>query len=652
MRYIRDIAVMLFLSAAVSVSETGAASGAEFLKIGAGARPEGMAGAFTAIADDASSLYWNPAGMGFIKRQEAMLGRMEYIQKTAYSRLFYVSPFEKTGAAGAEISYLNSSDIPAYDNNALPLSDINTGALSVVLGMGAELQPERIAAGINLKFVSEDLAGSRASAYAADAGILIKDRLNLDEGLFKIIDGWRAGAALRNLGSRMKHFSSADTLPLTFSAGGAAEFLNSNLLFSLQADFIKGGSSALSAGAEYHVHKILSLRAGWREKFNAPADSDRGLRAGLGIQNKDISVDYAYSPYRALGSAHRLSLSAKFGRLYRRNIIRANIARHLEEGKELYRKGDLVAAAKKARGVLKAVPGNAQAKLLLEKTENELSRIENEEEIKKYLAKGKKYFRELDIINAQDTLLTVIELDSSNREALEFLRKIGRIVSHVTDPRAEAERAEREKILKEKGLDKFLADIPEEEENLLYYYTSGLKFAGEGEPDIAAAYFRRAAAEAPDSAEIWFHLGKSYSRMGENRKALDAFGKAVEIEPDYLFAHYEIWDAYFKEANFQKALEAVEKSIELMPDYGQNYIALGKTHEKLGDYPEAVKAYEKLYQLWGGDKEATELLIEALLKAGEKEKAQNIYCEFRKKEELPPDEAKEIEGLFSEEEAE
>jgi hypothetical protein len=47
-----------------------------------------------------------------------------------------------------------------------------------------------------------------------------------------------------------------------------------------------------------------------------------------------------------------------------------------------------------------------------------------------------------------------------------------------------------------------------------------------------------------------------------------------------------------------------------------------------------------------------EMLAEALIKAGEAERAQNIYREFMEKEELPPNEAEEIEGLFSEEEAE
>ena len=43
-------------------------SGGQFLKIGVGARGTGMAGAFSAVSDDLSSIFWNSAGLADVKR--------------------------------------------------------------------------------------------------------------------------------------------------------------------------------------------------------------------------------------------------------------------------------------------------------------------------------------------------------------------------------------------------------------------------------------------------------------------------------------------------------------------------------------------------------------------------------------------------------
>src|SRR2546423_897852 len=46
-------------------------SGASVLNIPVGARAIGMGEAYPALADDASSLYWNPAGIALLNQSEA-----------------------------------------------------------------------------------------------------------------------------------------------------------------------------------------------------------------------------------------------------------------------------------------------------------------------------------------------------------------------------------------------------------------------------------------------------------------------------------------------------------------------------------------------------------------------------------------------------
>src|ERR687894_3315319 len=58
---------------------------AEFLLFGAGARGTALGGAFSAIATDVSSMYYNPAGLALMPRAGAMIGTYDYVADTRYS---------------------------------------------------------------------------------------------------------------------------------------------------------------------------------------------------------------------------------------------------------------------------------------------------------------------------------------------------------------------------------------------------------------------------------------------------------------------------------------------------------------------------------------------------------------------------------------
>ena len=64
--------VFLFITLLVVQPLTASATtlAGDFLSVGGGARALGMGGAFAAVAADASTVYWNAAGIsGFLKRQ-------------------------------------------------------------------------------------------------------------------------------------------------------------------------------------------------------------------------------------------------------------------------------------------------------------------------------------------------------------------------------------------------------------------------------------------------------------------------------------------------------------------------------------------------------------------------------------------------------
>ena len=65
---------------AAKIYPAAGSTSAAFLKIGVGARAIGMAGAFTAVADDPYAIYWNPAGLSLLSGSQASFTHNDYFQ--------------------------------------------------------------------------------------------------------------------------------------------------------------------------------------------------------------------------------------------------------------------------------------------------------------------------------------------------------------------------------------------------------------------------------------------------------------------------------------------------------------------------------------------------------------------------------------------
>ena len=98
----KRISVALVITLAFALNAWAADFAGEALSIGVGARPLGMGGTFAAIADDASTSYWNAAGMVNVEGVEVssvkLTSRSEL--ETGYSYVNLVYNMNKNGALG------------------------------------------------------------------------------------------------------------------------------------------------------------------------------------------------------------------------------------------------------------------------------------------------------------------------------------------------------------------------------------------------------------------------------------------------------------------------------------------------------------------------------------------------------------------------
>jgi hypothetical protein len=110
---------LLAMTLAVLAASPAAATkyAGEFMKIPVGARAVGMGGAFSAVADDATAPYWNPAGMVYLPYREGFLQHAEQFGSLVNHNFGGVvmplkSGTDRRAALGVTMTWVGVNDIP------------------------------------------------------------------------------------------------------------------------------------------------------------------------------------------------------------------------------------------------------------------------------------------------------------------------------------------------------------------------------------------------------------------------------------------------------------------------------------------------------------------------------------------------------------
>lgn len=326
-------------------------AGAQFLKIGPGARVDSLGGAFSAIANDVTTIYWNPAGLSQLEKLSFSDTHTIWLADVRYNYLACAIPIEHVGTLGTSITFLNVPDteittLAQPDGTGLWYSAWDT---AVSLAYARELYHEesgvRLSIGINTKYIHQQIHRESANGVAIDVGTLYHT-------------GWRSlriGMSFSNFGPEMR-FSGPDLqtgaeeagdernadyrpfpdttnpsrkaelatieypLPTNFRIGIAYDLIDNetNLLtIALDGNHPNDNSERLNFGLEYWYRKMAAIRAGYKLRLGPDRlDDEEGITLGFGTHLKFkqtmVSLDYAYADFGHLQNAHRLSLGLKF----------------------------------------------------------------------------------------------------------------------------------------------------------------------------------------------------------------------------------------------------------------------------------------------------------------------------------------------------
>lgn len=284
----------------------------QFLKIGIGARAAAMGGAFVAVADDASALYWNAAGIARIDadKSELQFNHAIWPADLKFTQVGYVFHMKRIpGAIGVSVRSLYMD--PMVETTAYqPDPNIGTGRTFDAGFMAAGLTyarsfTDKFSAGITGNFVHEGLAELSQNTYAFDLGTLY------DVGTM----GMRIGMAITNMGTDVQFIERRGRLPSIFRVGTSAMLLQrgqQHLMGSFEFSHPPDNSERLNFGAEYAFSNYIFLRGGYNVNYDA-----EGAAGGVGFRFPvsfagTADFDYAYTDMKALGAAHRFSLKFFF----------------------------------------------------------------------------------------------------------------------------------------------------------------------------------------------------------------------------------------------------------------------------------------------------------------------------------------------------
>ena len=320
---------------------------ANFLEIGFGASGTAMGDAQVSMANDVSSMYWNPAGLARLKSSEVMFVNQPWIadMNASFSAAALVLP--SIGTLGVGVIMMNYGEMEVTSMNMQE----GTGEKFTPKDMALYVSYARnlvnwFSFGASGKFISSNIWHMSATALAFDLGVII--RTPFFSPTNKNEDGMSIGMSISNYGSALKYdgmdllnpidvapseagnYKDASgqfklqewELPLIFRIGASITPIkteNHEVILTADALHPNDNSESVNLGGQYSLTiptfgKII-LRGGYKALFME--DSRYGLSFGFGVQsdllfNMGIKIEYSYRAIGELGNVDSFGISLLF----------------------------------------------------------------------------------------------------------------------------------------------------------------------------------------------------------------------------------------------------------------------------------------------------------------------------------------------------
>jgi hypothetical protein len=322
------LAVCIMVGAQYVQAQSAGETSADWLNIGVGARPTAMGNSYAAIGNDASAIFWNPAGMAAAGKTEFMFQYGLWLAGIQYHAVSLILPFGRgksetassasfNPAAGAGASSPYERYSPQYYNQpaakktegigggaiGIGLSYLDSGTMGVTTGPSdatedfsatyycmmasyAQGLGNALALGVTGKMINETVYGGSASTMAGDAGIVLSAGGKVS-----------VGAVIQNVGSQLN----GSNLPQNIRAGVGI----SGGPLTVGADVVMGsGVSNMCAGVEVNLGG-LAIRGGYTDMIDTSGSGaliSPGMSVGFGVNTDALCLDLAITDAGDIGA--------------------------------------------------------------------------------------------------------------------------------------------------------------------------------------------------------------------------------------------------------------------------------------------------------------------------------------------------------------
>ncbi|MCK4236412.1 MAG: PorV/PorQ family protein, partial [Candidatus Krumholzibacteria bacterium] len=435
------LSIVVLGSAVDLCAQDGSGGTRSIFSVGAGSRAISMGGAFTAIGDDPSAIYYNPAVVRVNRHACVMVNHIQLFSgfsDASYDYIGLVYPTLSVGSVGLGFMTVGTDGIREFDRKGVYQDDISYREWQAMLAYAFDLPWTyigKVTMGSSVKILNQSVGDFSDTGAGLDVGFLCRPPYT---------GGLVLGCNLQDIvGAEIKLVAVSEKVDRTlmFGAGYSYLFKNGSMLsLAVQMDMPERADRDLRFGAEYSFRQTISFRVGF--------DSEQ-VTAGVGFGWRGFEADYGYFSREEAGSSHPISLSARIGvsiddkirvREERRMIeeerrlqqlFAERVSSHIATAENCRREGDLEKALDELKIVLEYDPSNNAAAETLIVVRGEILREQEKRTrtaekallISQYFKLGLKYYSSNEYILARAEWQNVLNLEPPNEEARDYLSR-------------------------------------------------------------------------------------------------------------------------------------------------------------------------------------------------------------------------------------